>query len=249
MLSLPTAPALQLDFEGWDRPLRAHGPAGEGVLAPWTLGRHLPVLGAVARVGDEALELDEALLIDAVLEACWRGPDLEGLDELALWWAASPGAALPDREGWLELGQGRVQLRPWTFRERALALARATDEHGLNVVEYMTLQLDDCVGRGGLVSWRDLPAGPVLAALVALHRAPILPAGVGAQVLRAARALGCLPGVILAAPAAEIDLLLGLLDGEEAPAPRPLPRGAAPPLSALASQPDAEVILFAEGDA
>lgn len=246
------ATTLQLDgatwnlrFQGWDAPLGVETADGFGWLRPWTLALHLPALASATRPGDDGPALDEVAFAKAVLAACWPAGAAEELIPLALWWAAAPGASGPDRDGWLALGDRRARLEPWSWGARAAALAAAVGEDGLDLARWLACQIEASVvqvepaGADPL----ELPAGPVLAALVALHTPPRIPEAVAAQTLRAARALGWTPGRVLAAPSPEIDLLLQLLDGEatEPLAWSPAP-AAGPVWTGLAAWPDAIVI-------
>ncbi len=239
----PGAGSLSLDFRGWDRPLDVETPAGRGTLRPWTLAAHLPALAAATGPGEGAPVLDDTAFAEAVLATCWEGPAAEGLDALALWWSAAPGAGGPDAEGWIGLGEHRARLRPWSWLERGRALSRFVSDRGLDVAGYLAAQVQRCVvALEPAGPWEALPAGPVLAAIVELHRPPELPPELARDTLRAARALGWAPGKVLSAPSPEIDLLLRLLDTVE-PTRAPSPA----PVSGLAAYPDAVVIQIEEG--
>lgn len=222
-------------FGGWHVPLVVEDPPG--TLAPWTLSAHL---AALARCVNPVLGLDAERLADEVLAACWSGAPDPALRPLALWWAA--GAA-PDVGAELRLGAQRVRLRPWSHGARLAALeaagaARQPPELDLGV--YLEAQVRasvEVLGPPG-VDPSELPAGLVLAAVLAVNRPRPLPALWGARELELCAALGMSPRQLLALPAAELDEALLLLGRpRKAPSPPPAPVG-------LAAHPDTTTIWF-----
>ena len=230
-----------VDFAGWDQPLWVRGEA-EGLLRPWTVADHLAALSVCALGGADGPTLDLGRFAQIVLDRCWSGAASGALDELALWWAAAPGAGEIDPAGWVSLGASRARLRRWSWLERGRALEATVRDEGLDAAALLAAEVESCVVEtsDGL-SPMALPAGPVLQALVHLNAPPALPPGLGRTTLRAAKALGWSPRQVLEAPAADMDLLLLLLD--EAPS-----TPAAPPIpSGLAAHPDSVTIVFGGG--
>lgn len=254
--------AYTADFAGFDAPLVVHAPRA-ATLAPWTCREHL---AAVARhldpaPGNPSLDL-EALADELLARAGLVEPVLR---PLALWWAAG-GDTPPDCDsaGWLVLGARRVRLRPWTARERLVALrehlAPVPDgSAALDLPSYLGAMLNVSVVEVDPPDQGDVDTLPavVLAAVTRLNigdpPAELAPAfGDSARTLAAAtlkvcKALGWPPSRVWDLPAAELNHILDLL--ALADTPNPPPPSAAPPTpfpvqSSLARHPDSVVILF-----
>jgi len=259
--------AYQVHFQGFREPLHVHLQGGREIaLRPWTCGAHLDALGRHLRPAPAGLALDAPSFCGEVLADSGLSADLlPEIGPLALWWAAGGDArppARPDADGWLELDGARVQLRPWTHGERLRALGDSVvtgpDERtSFDVAAYLGAML-----RASVRAWapgpprdpRELDAASTAAlldAVVALNvpeglleddLSERLRAGaqeVAALTLRLCRALGWTPSQVAAAPAAEIDRLLELLDVVEG---RAGASAAAAPTPRIADHPDAVVI-------
>lgn len=256
--------AYQVHFHGFREPLRVRlGDGREVALRPWTCGAHLAALGRHLRPGEGGLALDAPSFCQEVLADSGLSAELyPEVGPLALWWAAGGDARPPARpgpDGWLELDGDRAQLRPWTHGERLRALGDsvvtgARGEASFDVAAYLRAMV-----RASVQAWAPAARDPdaldaastaaLLDAVVSLNvpegqledaLGEPLHAGaqeVAATTLRLCRAMGWTPSQVQAAPAAEIDRLLELLDTVEGRA------GRAPPArSTLASHPDAVVI-------
>ena len=260
--------AYQVHFQGFREPLQVQLQGGREVaLRPWTCGAHLDALGRHLRPAPAGLALDAPSFCGEVLADSGLPAELlPEIGPLALWWAAGGDPrppARPDADGWLELDGARAQLRPWTHGERLRALGDSvvTGPDGrasFDVVAYLGAML-----RASVRAWapgpppdpRELDAASTAALLEAVvslnvpegnledELAGRLQAGsqeVAALTLRICRALGWTPSQVAAAPAAEIDRLLELLDAVEGGAG--VSQAAAAPPSRIADHPDAVVI-------
>jgi hypothetical protein len=178
---------------------------------------------------------------------------------VALWWAGGADAPIlpsTDAEGWRRVGDRRARLRPWTERTRLAAMLSClhpddadqdSDLSRFDAVAYL-----DAMVRASVVAIEPLIdidelaaplAMPLINAVVVLNvvapEAEPLPGNSAAahvaalRTLRLCRAMGWTPSQVWAAPAAEIDRLLALLDAVDAPLALP----AAAPATALAAAP------------
>ncbi len=233
-------------------------------LRPWALSDHLDALDAASIPGHRPLRIDPRRFSIALLRraADLREAETDGLEELALWWAL--GGAQPATEaklradGELRLTCGYARIRPWTWRERRLALSACvelTDGQApeLDAVDYLRRQVDASVvevlvdgepSSASAVTGRDLHT--LLDAVLRLNSGvdgehEAIPPAVAAATRRICREYGWTPAQVDAAPAAEIDAMLRLLE----PATAPTASVTAPP-SGLARFPDA-VIIEIEG--
>lgn len=259
--------AYQVHFQGFREPLQVRLQSGREVaLRPWTCGAHLEALGKHLRPGTAGIALDAPSFCGEVLADSGLSAELvPEIGPLALWWAAGGDArppARPDPDGWLELNGERAHLRPWTHGERLRALSDSvvTGPEGrasFDVATYL-----DAMVRASIRAWAPAPRDPreldaastaaLLEAVVALNvpegrleddLAERLRAGaqqVAAMTLRLCRALGWTPSQVSAAPAAEIDRLLELLDAVEGGGAGTSTPSA--PTSRIADHPDAVVI-------
>lgn len=181
---------------------------------------------------------------------------------VALWWAGGGDgvpATAPDANGVTTIDGRMFALRRWSHRERLASLLSCLSEDGrgdgggrFDAVAYLDAMVRRAVEPGLRGHELDeLPARwalPLIDAVVALNVVqpgdePLPGTGpraqaAAAQTLRLCRALGWTPSQVWAAPAAEIDRLLALLDRVE---PRPVPPVTARPRQ-LADHPDAVVI-------
>ena len=256
--------AYQVHFLGFHRPLEVRLRSGAAVsLRPWTCHAHLGALGRHLRPGPSGLELDVPAFCGEVLADSGLGELSEELGPLALWWAAGGAErpASPGPEGWLELGGRRVQIRPWTHGERLKALGDSVrlspdGRAAFDIEAYLRAMLQASIQAwapvaGELHELDAASTAAVLEAVVTLNisdgqlesvlaeRLRLGTQEVAATTLRLCRALGWTPSQVWAAPAAEIDRLVALLDAVEAPVGHlPAPR--------LADHPDAVVIRIEE---
>lgn len=230
-------------------------------LRPWTLSDHLDALDAAASPSEGPIEFDVSHFSTALLR---RAADLDteesaGLEEVALWWAlGGPQQAATIRlgpDGKVGLAGGYARLRPWTWRERRLALAACVPLRdgklgALDAVGLLRRQVQASVIEVVIDGEARPPAtiaGPNLHTLLdAVLRinsggveveVELVPPAIAAATLRICRGYGWTPTQVDAAPAAEIEAMLRLLDAATpAPAPGPALR------SGLARFPDAVVI-------
>ena len=225
-------------------------PADDLVLPPWTLDDHLVALDRRAFLEGQVPRVDLPGLARDVLATSGVAlgrDDAAELAPLALGWAyGAPAGASPARPG----------LRPWTSRERALALDACTDRETGAVrpgalLRAMVLAADPSADPRALSGAEGLG---LLDAVTRLN-APgdDLSEGPGSTelariTLELCRGLGWTPSQVWSAPAPEIDRLLALL-ARAAPtparAPPPAPPRAPSPAHAhsrLASFPDAVII-------
>jgi hypothetical protein len=253
---------------GPGEPVDVEASTGERArLFPWRLDDHLDALDRHVDAGSGAVRFDHEGFARDVLSRSGVPPALASeLAPLALWWALggeeSPRGEV--KEGWNDVGQARAYLRRWTFAERERALgasvtARPDGARELRLARYLRAMLDASVvaldppGREVL---EGAGAVALLDAVAALNAAgereedrAIREGGEGGRALAAAtlricRALGWTPSQVWAAPAAEVDRLLALLDAAEPPA------GSRAPVSrrsSLADHPDAVVIRLEDG--
>lgn len=231
-----------VQFTGWHRPLDVYNPPGR--LWPWTLGAHAAALAGCT--GAEGA--DAGRFVDAVLSACWEGEG-PGPRALALWWAV--GAEAEPAVDCVEFGEVQVSLRPWSFAARLEALRQAGALEPAPRLELGRWLMARVRGHVCAVSpegleLESLPCAPVLAALEALERPAdgvdldALPAPLRLRIRWVCEALGWTPAQVLAAPAVEVDRVLGLLAaGSPAAAPAPLRME-----EGLASKPGAVVFRF-----
>ncbi len=256
-LDLSGTPCL-LDFDGFHRPLGVFAGNIALSLSPWTYRRHMEALRVTTHAAGTDLRLDTRRLAAAVLAGTDLPDDLaRRLEPVALWWAAGGDDALPSLPGegeWLDLGAaGRARLRPWSERQRFIALSAALSGEGddtwFDPVTYLdgmvraSLQVLD--GPQALDNMDARGTAVLLDATVTLNLAgdqedPLLDGGPAARewaarTLRLCQALGWTPTRVWATPAAEIDRLLRMLDVLQ-----PLPRPARAPR--LSDHPDATVI-------
>lgn len=245
---------------------------GERVrLRRWHLDEHLRALDRHAWVDEAGLRFDADGFAREVLWDSGVPEDLFAeLAPVALWWAATGGAAAraghESADGWVRAGAVRARLRPWTFAERSRALggsmtSQADGSRELSLERYlramlaasvvalepagMTLEMLDGGSAAGLldavVQLNDAGRREEDVTLEAADRE----ARALAQVtLRLCRALGWTPSQVWATPAAEIDRLLALLQLTETPSAPPAPAARTPRLS---EYPDAVVIQVEDG--
>ncbi|WP_295455134.1 hypothetical protein [uncultured Thiodictyon sp.] len=249
----------RIAFQGFDRPLDISTDDGaEARLCPWTLGQHLATLTECLRHGPGGLALDSAAYAGQVLDASGVPEARRSeLAPLALWWASGGGGGdsqTPAADGWLDLGGTRAQLRPWSAGERFAMLAEASvpDAAGgtrADPVACVRAMLRHTVTATDPPTDLDAldsgAAATLLAAAIAINDRPTAGGAVPHTIpdsppaarltLRLCRALGWTPSQVWATPAAEIDLLVGLLDRLESVSPVTPARG-------LAAHPDAVVI-------
>lgn len=237
-------------------------------LRRWRFDEHLRALDRHAWADGAGLQFDAGGFAQDVLRD--SGVPDELFDELApvaLWWAtggAAPRGAEAEADGWVRAGAVRARLRPWTFSERAKALGASMTSQPdgskeLSLERYLRAMLAASVVAleppgVELAALDGASAALLLDAVVSLNDAgqrdedATLKAADGearalAQVtLRLCRALGWTPSQVWAAPAAEIDRLMVLLQLTEAPTPAPAAR---PPR--LSEYPDAVVIQVEDG--
>jgi hypothetical protein len=279
-LTAPSAPDLGLvEVDGRRFTVRIGGPsepmeveteAGERVpLLPWALDDHLRALDRRVDAASGEIRFDHEGFARDVLARSGVRPELfDELAPLALWWAAgkarrsageeSSGAA----EGFVNVGRTIAKIRPWTFGERARALAksvvlRSDDAKELNLERYLRAMLEASVVALDPPDTAMIDdASALLDAVAALNAAGEReedrmvragdPAGkaLARATLRVGRALGFTPSQVWGLPAPEIDRIVLLLDETEAKAPGP---GASPRRGSLADFPDAVIIHVEDG--
>ncbi|HVE83513.1 MAG TPA: hypothetical protein VND93_11720 [Myxococcales bacterium] len=254
-------------FQGFRQPLQVSLRDGREVaLRPWTCGAHLDALGKHLRPGPGGIALDAPGFCADVLADSGLPAELAGeIGPLALWWAAggeARPAARAGEDGWLELDGERARLRPWTHGERLRALTSSvvTGPDGrasFDVASYL-----EAMVRASVQGWAPAPRDPreldaaSTAALLDAVASLNVPDGpledelaeglregaqeVAAMTLRLCRAMGWTPSQVWAAPAAEIDRLLELLDAVEGSGAGSAPGAASG--ERLADHPDAVVI-------
>ncbi|MFY2563360.1 hypothetical protein ACN469_37545 [Corallococcus terminator] len=233
-------------------------------LHPWSFEAHLRALDLHAWLDGAGLAFDTAGFAFDVLRDSGVPESLHAeLAPLALWWALggakepSPVAPPP---GWVQAGDVRARLRPWTFSERSRALedsltSQPDGSKELSLERYLRSMLSvsvvECVPSAPLEAMDGASTAALLDAVVTLNagderdedrtlRASGKESRVLAEVtLKLCRALGWMPSQVWATPAAEVDRLLAMLQLTEprapTPAPTPRPRG-------LSDFPDAVVI-------
>ena len=255
--------------EGPGAPL--HVKTSQGKTFQWLpvcLDDHLRVLEKHVHANERGLSFDREGFCATLLEAAGV-PEafFEELEPLMLWWAAGgadvdvePGI---DEAGWIDLGAGRVKLRPWTWVERERAMRESTTvlpngAQQFSLERYM-LAMIRCsvvdVAPNGL-TLDDVAAARLVDAVVAVNtsggRDEDRMLGVGdaasqalAQTtLRLCKMLGWTPSQVWSLPAAELDRLMAMLRLTESAAV-PVARAARP--TGLASYPDAVVIQVEDG--
>lgn len=241
----------RVGFAGFGVPLAVEGGP---TLSPWTFAEHLEALDRHLVIADGTADLDvDGFCADVLARDGVSGPDGERLAPLALWWVAGgePASTVADADGWIDLGTARVRLRPWTYAERARALAAAPGG-SVHITRYLSAMI-----AASAVAW--LPADVEVGALDAAATATLLAAvtacnhpdggieeelaeldGGGAEAARLLRLCAILhwtPSQVWNAPAAEIARLERLIALAEPAAP---PRRT----SSVADHPDAIVIRF-----
>ncbi|MBE0619440.1 MAG: hypothetical protein IH605_02500 [Burkholderiales bacterium] len=254
-------------FQGFGNPLQVEPPSGRAAcLMPWRYRQHLHALNACISAEGATLNLDWRRFAAQVLDDSGIAQTQhDELAPLALWWAAGgdeePRSA-PQAGAWVELGSARVRLQTWSERQRLSALIAAFTEgtdggDWFDAVGYLDSMVRESVAElVGAHAVDELDAAAtagLLHATVALNvldpDAEALVHGgaqaqqVAARTLRLCRALGWTPSQVWAAPAAEVDRLLALLDLLE-----PGTRHVAAPSSRLAEHPDAVVINIDDVD-
>jgi hypothetical protein len=256
-----------LDFEGFHRPLGILQGAHTLSLAPWTYRRHMDTLRTATSAHTQGLHLDAQALAAAVLAGL--NPEAQppaetdagtDLTPIALWWSAGGDAPLlppPAPHGWLELGQVRAQLQPWSERARLQALDACLQQDAegqwFDPVDYLDRMVRATLIRlDAPVALDDLDARAtalLLHACVALNTLDETDAALldgplarehAARILRLCQALGWPPSQIWALPAPEVARLEKLLQLTQ-PAPQ-APRPAT--AQGLAAHPDAVVFEF-----
>ena len=237
-------------FDGHDTPLEVCRPDGDLLLQPWSLSEHLAALGQHIVVDpDGSLALAPGFA-EAVLKASEIPRSLwASLAPVALWWAAAPSGEDVTGEDWLDLGEIRVHLRPWSWAERARALDTALEHEQFDSTLYFRDMLKasvvavDPTGTD-LASLNAAATQRLLRVVVALNSAgdvtspewaPQLPQA-REITLRICRGLGWTPSKVWATPAIEVDRLLALIELEEGTARVPV-RG-----PRIADDPSATVI-------
>jgi hypothetical protein len=261
----------RIHLAGPDEPGEVEVSTGERIrLRRWGFDEHLRALDRHAWADGAGLQFDAGGFARDVLRDSGV-PDalFDELAPVALWWAtggAAPRGARAEADGWVRAGQVRARLRPWTFSERSQALgvsmtSRADGSRELSLECYLRAML-----AASVVALE--PPGVELAALDGASAALLLDAvaslnhageraedltvksadgearALAELTLRLCRALGWTPSQVWAAPAAEIDRLLALLQLTEPPPPAPAPAARPPRLS---EYPDAVVIQVEDG--
>lgn len=257
-----------VQFHGFGNPLPVEPPSGRAAcLLPWRYRQHLRALSDCISARGAALDLDRRRFAAQVLDNSGIGrTQHDELAPLALWWAAGGDEALPatpQTGAWMDLGSARVRLRAWSERQRLSALTAAFSEGGdggdwFDVAGYLDTMVRQSVTElSGVDAIDELDAAAtagLLHAAVALNvpdpdTETLAHGGAHAQqaaarTLRLCRALGWTPSQVWAAPAADVDRMLTLLDLLE---PAALRRSSAPS-SRLADHPDAVVIQIDDFD-
>ncbi len=212
-------------------------------------------------------KIDPALFPQLRRHALWwaaggvEGAEGDGADYEA---ADDEGRAGMDNAGWQALGGCRARLQPWRERERMAALLAC-----LNAPDDASQRFDvagylDCMVRQSVLQLEPPLAletldsratRRLLAAVVACNVAePVLDPQLATReaalrVLRICQGLGWTPSQVWAAPAAEIDRLLVLLDqvnqaNPANPANQPGAKPAQAARPSMADRPDAIVIMI-----
>ncbi|WP_342374035.1 hypothetical protein NVS55_21740 [Myxococcus stipitatus] len=237
---------------------------GRFQLHPWSFDSHLRALGVHAWLDGAGMSFDAEGFASDVLRGSGVPESLfTELTPLALWWALggareSSLGTLP--EGWVQAGDVRARLRPWTFSERARVVEESLTlepdgTRELNLERYLRAMLAvsvvEIVPAVPMDTLDGASTTALLEAVVAINtgdernedqtlRTPGAQARVLAEVtLKLCRALGWTPSQVWATPAAEVDRLLALLRLTEAHTPAPAPKRRTPRLSDF---PDAVVI-------
>lgn len=117
-------------FNGFDKTLRVKSKNGNGKwlsLPPCHYRDHISVLRQCLGVNGPALTLEPTRFCNAVVDRFhFFEEDCQELAPIALWWFCGGGAGQPTvavEEGWYPLTDGiRAYLRPWSERERQMAL-------------------------------------------------------------------------------------------------------------------------------
>lgn len=258
---------------GPDASMAVDTSTGECVrLRRWRFDEHLRALDRHSGADGRGLRFDhDGFARDLLRDSGVPEPLHAELAPLALWWAtggAQEPASGSEPDGWLRVGALRVRLRPWSLSERSRAMGESLGSgpggsRELSLERYLRAMLAASVvalePAGVELSMLDGATTAVLLdAVVALNtagegeedqrmRSADAEGRVLAQVtLRLCRALGWTPSQVWAAPAAEIDRLLAMLELVEGPsqvqAMAPVPR-----VPGLADHPDAVVIQVEDG--
>lgn len=265
-------------LSGFDKPMIVSLEKQDITLHPWTLGMHFQALGRHVHVTDRGLTLDAEGLADDVLAHSGVHSDRHvALRPLALWWAAGgdrdgasgsgeqPGAG---RSDWIAIGSHRVRLRAWTWRQRAACLERrlgseragpsaAGSVRAFDFAGYLSDMVNTCIVAVDpepldLTGLDSAATACLLRAVQDVNQAGALDltSDMARQTVRICRALGWTPEMVWRAPAAQIDMLMALLEaaGEiAAPSKAATPRSRSG--SSLAAHPDAVVFHFVEDPA
>jgi hypothetical protein len=247
------------DFTGFHTPMTAHIDNQASVsFQPWRLANHLRALGLCMVVSKDGLSLNHLALSQLVLQFNQIPEPLHAIyAPLALWWASGANT-LPVlvSNDYYQLGSVHAKLRAWSCAERLSALANSKQESAqgthFDLVAYLNAMLVACVvsieNNLTLDELDSAASSALLTAITALNirgtKASddylLASKTAVATTLRLCRALGWTPTQIMATPAAEIDLILALLDsGVETTTP---PVSNTLPSRSLAAYPDAIVI-------
>lgn len=259
---------------GPGEPMEVETSTGERArFLPWRLADHLDALDRHVDAGGGEVRFDQQGFARDVLAYSGVPASLaEELAPLALWWAVGgeAGERGEAKEGWIEVGEARARLRRWTFAERerafsASVVTRADGATDFKLARYLRAMLKASVAElypAPLEALAGSAAAALLSAVCLLNAdgegetARLVREGgdagkaLAATTLRICRALGWLPAQVFAAPAAEIDCIVALLDAVEAP---PIERWStaararSPRQPSLADYPDAVVIQVDNG--
>ena len=245
------------NFTGFQNTMNAYV-ANQPVVSfqPWQLGAHLLALSNCLIISANGLGLNHQAFSYQILLHNNIPESVHAVyAPLALWWA-SGGNTVPIiiSADYYQLGNIRAKLRPWSCAERLLALAHCKKESkqgtDFELAAYLSMMINVCV----VTIDNDLKLDEVdsasscalLSAVIALNirsanpvDESLLNSKEAAQLnLRLCRALGWTPSQIMATPAAEIDLIVALLDKLEGGKPTKSRMSA----SKLTAYPDAVVI-------
>lgn len=255
--------------EGPGAPLHVKTSRGEDLRwPPVRLDDHLRALENHVFTNERGLSFDREGFCATLLEAAGVAPELfEELAPLMLWWAAgaADGEVEPgiDEAGWIDLGAGRVKLRPWTWVERDKATRESTTilpngAQQFSLEQYMQAMIRcsvvDLAPHGSTLD--DVTASRLVDAVVAVNTSGgrdedrILSAGDAAgqalaqTTLQLCKMLGWTPSQVWSLPAAELDRLRAMLRLTEMAA---VPAARTTRSTGLADFPDAVVIQVEDG--